>query len=120
MCLAECQNVPVVAMGVCTAASGRGAKMVEAFHAAASEDPGLLTAMSSHGLAPLTAQQLDQVAAAAATVVQGFDRSLPARLATAADMARLDKQGFVLVGTLKPVSSFDPTPPTVPEDASNR
>jgi hypothetical protein len=94
--------------------------MAEALHSATLEDPSLAAAMSAHDLAPLTPQQLDQVAAGAAGVVQGFDRMLPARLVTAADMARLEKQGYVLVGALQPVGGFNPTPPTVPEDAAER
>ncbi len=37
--------------------------MAEAFNTVASEDPGLITAMSSHGLAPLTLQQLSDIIA---------------------------------------------------------
>lgn len=107
-------------MGPCTAKSARGAKMAEALHSAALEDPSLVAAMSAHGLAPLTPQQLDQVAAGAAGVVSGFDRLLSARLVTAADMARLEKQGYVLVGALQPVGGFNPTPPPIPEDAVDR
>jgi hypothetical protein len=94
--------------------------MAEAFHSATLQDPSLAAAMSAHYLAPLTPEQLDQVAVGAAGVVQGFDRMLPARLVTAGDMARLEKQGYVLVGALKPVNGFNPTPPPVPQDAAER
>ena len=61
---------------------------------AATADTRLAAAMSTYAVAPLTAQQLDEVAAAAAGVAQGFNRALPARQITAADMARLDAQGL--------------------------
>lgn len=107
----------MVAMGPCNVNSNRGHKMTEAFRAAASDDPALVAAMSTFGLAPLTPQQLDQVAADAAGVVQGFG---PPRMVTAADMQRLDKQGWLLVGSMQPVSSFRPEQPPMPEDAAAR
>lgn len=116
-CLAECQGVRVVAMGPCDVNSNRGHTMAEAFQGAAPDDPGLVAAMSTYGLSPLTPQQLDQVAADAAGVVQGFG---PPRVVTAADMQRLEKQGWLLVGSMQPVSSFRPEPPPVPEDAAAR
>jgi hypothetical protein len=116
-CLAECQGVRVVAMGPCDVNSNRGHTMAEAFQGAAPDDPGLVAAMSTYGLSPLTPQQLDQVAADAAGVVQGFG---PPRVVTAAAMQRLDKQGWLLVGSMQPVSSFRPEPPPVPEDAAAR
>lgn len=120
-CLAECQGVAVLAApGPCTAASNVGAKMVQAFAAAAASDSSLVAAMSAYRVPPLTAAQLDQVAAAAAGVVQGFDRSAGTRVVTAADMARLEGQGMVLVGVMKAVPGFRPAPPPVPGDAADR
>lgn len=118
-CLAECQGVAVAAAGACTAASNVGVKMAQAFAAsAAASDSSLLAAMSAHGVA-FTPQHLDQIAAAAASVANGF-ASDASRLVTAADMARLEKQGMVLVGLMKAVGDFKPEAPPVPADAAER
>lgn len=117
-CLATCQGVAVAAQGPCTAASNVGAKMAQAFAAATASDSSIVAAMSVHGLS-FTPQQLDHIAAAAASVVQGFG-SDATRVVTAADMTRLERQGMVLVGVMKAVNGFNPTAPPVPDDALDR
>jgi hypothetical protein len=92
--------------------------MAQAFAAATASDSSIVEAMSVHGLS-FTPQQLDQIAAAAAGVVQGFG-SDASRVVTAADMARLERQGMVLVGVLKAVNGFNPTAPPVPDDTLDR
>lgn len=81
-------------------------------------DSRLAAAMAAHNLTPLTVQQLDQVAAAAAGVVQGFDSSSQPRLVNAADMGRFE--GMVLVGVARAVDDFNPRVPRVPEGAAFR